>query len=119
MGDLRRLLSTTLSPDKEREKLFIRDPEIAADYAIHVLRGPWPEAHGVISQCPYSSYRYARLAVRGRVPELEESIKRNPYTAYLYLKNVIGDDLPEFNNAIDKDVEVYKLYNHWRQMLDK
>ena len=55
-------------------------------YALHIIKGRWPEAEATIMTSPEWSYWYALDVIRGRWPEGEEAIKTNPELVYLYQK---------------------------------
>ena len=48
-------------------------------YALHIIKGRWPEAEATIMTSPEWSYRYARHVIKDRWPEAEAIAAFDPH----------------------------------------
>jgi hypothetical protein len=95
------------------EKIIIRDPEQAYQYARDVIKGRWPEAEPFISQDSLAAYDYARKIINGHWPGGEAAIAKDPTAAYQYARYVIKGRWRKGETAIYRDPEFAELYDEF------
>lgn len=54
-----------------------RGPNDALNYAIRVIKGPWPEAEDTFASTGMLAYRYAANVLKGRFPKGEKEIAKH------------------------------------------
>lgn len=94
----------------EGEPVIAKDPEWAYRYARDVIRGRWPEAEAVIAKDPKYAWRYARDLIKGRWPEAEAVIAKDPRAALDYANEVIKGRWPEGEATMRKDPRFWGYY---------
>ena len=96
---------------KKREHLWATNPEYALNYALTVIKGPFPLGEAVIAKDPKRAYQYAYI-IKGRWPPGEAAIAKNARWAYEYAHNIIGGRWPPGEAAIAKDPKRAYQYAH-------
>jgi hypothetical protein len=102
------------------EEVIKQEPEVAFEYAMHVLKGKrWPEAEPYILENIKTALIYATKIIHGRWPELEKVIlnKKNLGAVVIYARDVIKGRWPEgeailFGSTNQKYIDIYKEMFH-------
>jgi len=63
---------------------IMKVPGIAYDYALHIIKGRWPEAEPCIMENAWAAYYYARYVIKGRWSEAEPYIMKDPFYWQVY-----------------------------------
>lgn len=73
----------------EAEIEIIKDPYMAVEYAINVIKGRWKEAESIILTDNYSTYCYITSVIKERWPEGEQTFSTYWWSVYkeIFLKN--------------------------------
>jgi hypothetical protein len=98
---------------KKREKALATDAMYAYDYALVVLRGPFPAGEAAIAKDADWAYDYARFVLNGPFPAGEAVIAEDAYYAYLYALHVLNGRFPAGEPAIATDPECTYGYAYY------
>jgi lambda repressor-like predicted transcriptional regulator len=85
---------------EEWEDIIAQNSNVSRDYAIEVLKGPFPKGEDAIAQDPYSAYQYARYALHKPFPKGEDAIANSAALSLYYAKYVLHDRFPKGEKTI-------------------
>jgi len=94
----------------EAEDIIAQDARAATFYASEVIRDRWPEAEDIIAQEAQPASDYAQNVLRKRWPRAEDIIAQDAQPAMKYALNVIGGRWPEAEPVIRQDERSYRHY---------
>ena len=97
-------------PKLEKEILVSGNTKWVYDYAVNVIKGPWPEGENLISKDPERSYDYAKNVIKGRFPEGEDAIAKDGRIAFLYARDIIKGPFPKGEDMIAKSSNLAYFY---------
>lgn len=96
----------------EREIIDAGDTESMVDYAMHAIKGRWPEAEPYIMEAPYEAVNYAADVIKGRWPDAEPYIMQEASAAVEYVRKVVQGRWPEAEDSILDDGDARDLVNY-------
>jgi hypothetical protein len=82
------------------EPAIARDPEIAAKYAVYILKRRWRQAEPAIARDSESAFLYARNIIQGPWPLGELAIASHPTYAAYYASDILHNSWPPGEPAI-------------------
>jgi len=88
----------------------IKTAEEAVDYAVDVLKAPFPEGEALIATDAYYSYAYADCVLKASFPLGEAAIATNAQYSYEYSQDVLHTPFLLGEAAIATNAHIFKMY---------
>lgn len=84
---------------KKREKALAKNGHYAIQYALRILKKPFPEGEKAIFNEPHAAVSYARIfGIRNK--DAEKLIAKNSYYSFVYAKDIIKGQWKEGEEAM-------------------
>lgn len=88
----------------------LKTAEDAVNYAVHILKKPFPEGEALIATSVDNAYRYAAGLLKSPFPLGEAVISTDAEYSYYYATQVLQAPFPLGEAAIAKDAHYFKKY---------
>jgi len=107
-------LNVIKSPFPKGEDAIAKNSDDSLNYAEKVIKGPFPKGEDVISESPEKSYGYAVNIIKGVWKKGHQAISRNPIiaTKYAIFLNKRWKDIPGVDKRTAYFVETSIIKNH-------
>lgn len=102
------------SEDKDRlENAIAKSAKYSCEYAISVLKGPFPKGENAIAKDSFYSVRYTKKILQAPFPKGEDAIAKDAQYSFEYAKYVLKKAFPKGEEAIAKDDWYWDIYQQF------